>query len=110
MRGTCVFCGRQWDTDLDSAAAESYYFSSLTYPKGSYVTAARILALGEAILTCPLDGSVDRGALGYAADSFTPSGGSMNTGDDRYTEGDETETIEAPRHTPSTISDPKMRP
>lgn len=90
----CQTCGARW-TDADTQT--SYYFTSASHPQPSwlasadtYTSAAAIIAAGEAILTCPLDGALDRGALGYAADTFTPGGASTARGDDRYTTGDET--------------------
>jgi hypothetical protein len=91
MRGICQTCGASYDTDHARAHAPAYFFSSVSRVQGSYTTAAAILLLGEDILTCPLDASLDTEKLGYAADSFTPGGASMATGADRYTEGDSTD-------------------
>jgi hypothetical protein len=81
----CLKCGARWDTADARSYNSSYYFSSASHPKGSYVDAATIILEPEDILTCPLDP-----ALNKASEGRTPSGARMATGDDRSTEGDET--------------------
>jgi hypothetical protein len=86
--GVCQTCGARY-TDADTETG--YYFSSTSYAKGSYVSAATILAAAEEILTCPRDpGPTDKPDDKYPT-GRTPAGGQMYEGDNRYTAGDETD-------------------
>lgn len=48
----CRSCGKLWEEGDERA---SHYFSSASLKKGSYSSPKDIAALGEDILTCPVD-------------------------------------------------------
>lgn len=80
----CQKCGARYE---ETEEYHAFYFSSASMPVGSYTSPKQIATLNETMLTCPLD-------EGAAPEEYptgaTPAGGSMYTGDDRYTAGDET--------------------
>lgn len=80
----CRKCGSYWN---ETSTTTSYYFSSTSYPKGSYTSPLAINAAAEEILTCPMDSAMVSEPYGRG----TPSGGNMMEGDDRATVGDETD-------------------
>lgn len=82
----CQSCGARYEEGEGRYTYPGYYFSSASFPIGSYTTAKAIELAGETMLTCPQD-------EGQAPDEYptgsTPAGGTMYRGDDRYTAGDE---------------------
>jgi hypothetical protein len=84
----CQRCGAQYSEDSEYPA---YYFSSASFPVGSYTTPKAIALAAEDMLTCPKDEGQPPEEYPTAS---TPAGGDMYQGDDRYTSGDETEPLD----------------
>lgn len=83
----CQSCGARYEAGEVEYTYPNYFFSSQSFPKGSYTTPALVEAADELLLTCPRDEG--ESPEGFQAGS-TPSGGSMYSGSDRFTAGDET--------------------